>query len=337
MPLSLSRGRVTAVTERLGDLVRLEVDGAPCVAYPRTTGEVEVGDDVVVNVQARELGLGSGGFDILYANLTRGLGLLADDGAHVMSLPYGPGQRAVRHLEEEDVLADDLRGLPVVCCTVHSQVVPVCAALRGLRVAYVQLAGGALPVALSDALRALRAASLVETTVAVAPCFDGDHQAVTAASALAWGAAAGFDVVVCSVGPGIVGTGSRLGHGALALADAANAATALGGRPILAVRMSERDERDRHRGVSHHARIVLDLCLVPPTVAWPAGVDPGSWRGAREEVDASGWRAACRGLPLSFMGRGPDDDPSFFAASHAAGIVAARAAAARGSASNRTA
>src|SRR5215217_7646949 len=301
MPLSLRRGRVTAVTERLGDLVRLDVDGSPCVAYPRTTADVDVGDDVVRNVQARGLGVGSGGFDVLYANLTRGLDLPADDGAHVMSLPYAPGQRAVRHLEEERRLADDLRGLPVVCCTVHSQVVPVSAALRRFRVAYVQVGGGALPVALSDALRSLRAASLVETTVAVAPCFDGDLQAVTAASALAWAAAAGFDVVVCSVGPGIVGTGSRFGHGALALADAANAANALCGRPILAVRMSDRDERDRHRGVSHHSRIVLDLCLVPPTVAWPAGVDPGSWRGAREEVDASGWRAACRGLPLSFM------------------------------------
>jgi hypothetical protein len=30
---------------------------------------------VVVNTQARDLGLGSGGFDVLYVNLTRGLGL----------------------------------------------------------------------------------------------------------------------------------------------------------------------------------------------------------------------------------------------------------------------
>ena len=30
---------------------------------------------VLVNVQARQLELGSGGFDVLYANPTRGLGL----------------------------------------------------------------------------------------------------------------------------------------------------------------------------------------------------------------------------------------------------------------------
>ena len=60
--LSLRRGTVTAVRERLDDLDRIEVDGAPCVSYSRVTGPVEEGDDVLVNVQARELGLGSGGF-----------------------------------------------------------------------------------------------------------------------------------------------------------------------------------------------------------------------------------------------------------------------------------
>ena len=98
MPLSLRRGTVTAIVELHAELVRLEVDGIACVAYPRSTGPVEVGDDVVVNVQARALALGSGGFDVLYANLTRGLDLAADDGAHVMSLPYAPGQIGRAHV-----------------------------------------------------------------------------------------------------------------------------------------------------------------------------------------------------------------------------------------------
>ena len=36
-------------------------------------GEVEVGDEVVVNIEALDLGLGSGGFDVVHVNLTRGL------------------------------------------------------------------------------------------------------------------------------------------------------------------------------------------------------------------------------------------------------------------------
>jgi hypothetical protein len=310
MPLSLRRGSVTAITDEHDRLVRLEVDGAACVAYPRLTGPVAVGDDVLVNVQARELALGSGGFDIVYANLTRGLELEAEPGAHVMTLPYTPLQVAVRHAEEDDAFARSLHGMPVVCCTVHSQVVPVCAALRGARVAYVQVAGGALPVALSNALRALRERGLLAHVVAAGPCLEAEVQCVNVYSALAWCAPPRADAVVCSVGPGLVGTGSELGHGAVAAASAANAASALGGRPILAVRVSDRDERERHRGISHHAATVEALCLGDVTVARPAA------------VDASGWREACAGLPLSFMGRGADEEPRFFEAAYAAGLLA---------------
>src|SRR5947209_16737522 len=104
MPLSLRRGRVT----RVDDELHCEVDGVPCVVYPPVTGPVAEGDEVLVNVQARELGLGSGGFDVLYANLTRGLELTAEDAAHVMALPYTPGQWATRHAEEADALPSSL-------------------------------------------------------------------------------------------------------------------------------------------------------------------------------------------------------------------------------------
>jgi uncharacterized protein DUF3866 len=317
VPLSLRRGTVTAVLERHEGLVRAEVDGDPCVAYPALTGPVALGDNVVVNTQARDLGLGSGGFDVLYLNLTRGLGLPAEPGAHVMKLPYTPLQHAAWHVEEKcQTLAQDasdgavavsdirpLAGMPVVCCSIHSQVVPVFAALTGLRVAYVQLEGGALPLALSNAVR-----TLVASTASVGSCFGGDVECVNVWSALAWSKESGHDVAVCSIGPGIVGTGTRLGHGGLAAATAANAALGLGGRPVLAARVSEADPRDRHRGMSHHTRAVLDLVLGDVVVG----------------DEAEGWREACAGLSLSHMGRGPDEDPAFFAAAFAAGVAARR-------------
>jgi hypothetical protein len=308
MPLSLRQGRVTAVVERHDELVRLEVDGAPCIAYPRVTGPVDVGDEVLVNVQARELGLGSGGFDVLHVNLTRGLELELEPDAHVMTLPYTSLQHAVRHVEEDGAVAESLDGMPVVCCSVHSQLVPVCAGLEGLRVGYVQVAGGALPVALSDAVRALRERGLLELAVAAGPCVDADAQAVNVYSALTWCRAQGVDVVVCSIGPGIVGTGTALGHGGVAAAQAVNAAAALGGRAVVAPRISGAEPRSRHRGVSHHTEAVLRLCLVEPLV--PQG------------LDGPGWREACEGLPLSHMGRGLDEDPEFFAAAFAAGRLA---------------
>ena len=323
MPLGLRWGTISAVGERHDGVVRLEVDGRPCLAYPRLTGEVEVGDVVLVNVQATELELGSGGFDVLYANLTRGLQLPVAERAHVMTLPYTPGQLAARFVEEEG--AEDterLAGTPVVCLGLHSQLAPVCAALSGRRVAYVQQGGGALPVSLSDTVRALKVRKLLETAIAVSPCLDGDVQCVTVASSLLHAAGRGADVVVCGIGPGIVGTASRFGHGGLAVADAANAASALGGAPIVAPRVSFGDERERHQGVSHHTRSALELCLGEVRVAWPHGLERPDGLDV-VEVDVTGWETACGSLPLTHMGRGPREDPWFFAAAFAAGRLAA--------------
>jgi hypothetical protein len=323
--LTLRRGRVSAVVERHEGLVRIEVDGVPCVAYPELTGPVALDDDVLVNVQARQLKLGSGGFDVLYANLTRGLELAAAEQAHVMKLPYTPLQFAVRHGEEDGPLADSLDGMPVVCCSLHSQLAPVCAALGGRRLAYLQLPGGALPVPLSDSVRSLRGRGLLAEAVGVGACFGGDWDCVNVASALAWAKGSGAEVAVCAIGPGIVGTGAALGHGGLAAADALEAASALGGRPILALRVSQADPRPRHRGVSHHSEAILRVAGGSVVVAWPDGcpLESPLAEGA-EIVDVDGWLEACEGLPLSHMGRGPDDDPWFFAAAFAAGVAARR-------------
>jgi len=319
--LSLRRGRVTAVVERLDRLDRLEVEGVPCVSYPQVTGPVAVGDDVIVNVQARELGLGSGGFDVLYVNLSRGLERPGADGAHVMKLPYTPLQFAVRHGEEDGELPSVIEAMPVVACSLHSQVVPACAALAGVRVAYVQVSGGALPVSLSDAVRTLKARDLVAFTIGADACYGGDLDAVNVYSALTLAAAHRADVAVCSVGPGIVGTGTALAHGGMAAAGAACAATGLGGRPVLAVRVSERDLRARHAGVSHHAASLLAVAGANVAAAWPAGC-PFEQPEGTTIVDVSGWQAASAELPLEHMGRGPDADPWFFATAFAAGRLA---------------
>jgi hypothetical protein len=91
---------------------------------------------------------------------------------------------------------------------------------------------------------------------------------------------------------------------------------------VLAVRVSHGDPRERHRGVSHHTRAVLDLAIGERLVAWPQGLEPPAWLERREEVDVSGWREACEGLVLEHMGRGPDQDPWFFASAFAAGKLA---------------
>ena len=179
-----------------------------------------------------------------------------------------------------------------------------------------------MPLGLSDTVRDLRERGYLETTVAVGPCFGGDLACVSAASALAACAGKGIEAVVCGIGPGVVGTGSRYGHGGLAAAEAAGAARALGAPPVIAARVSEADPRERHRGLSHHTLAALELVGGTVTVAWPEGLEAPAGVPGLEVVDVSGWREACEELSLSHMGRGADEDPWFFAAAFAAGALA---------------
>ena len=307
--LSLRRGRVTAILEEHDGLVRLEVDGAPCVAYPRLTGPVEVGDDVVVNVQARELELGSGGFDVLHVNLTRGLDLGAEDGAHVMKLPYTSLQFARRHGEEELELPESLDGMPVVACSLHSQVAPVCAALRGLRVAYVQLEGGALPVELSDSLRELRREGLLEQTIGSGACFGGDVDCVERLLRARGGARA------------------RRGRHRLRDRPRASSAREHGSGTAAWPRPPRSPRRARSavdpsspfgsRRATHASAIAASHTTARRCSRCPA--TRRSW--PRRPTRPAGAKRAT-GLTLSHMGRGPDDDPAFFAAAYAAGVRA---------------
>jgi len=316
MPLELRRGTVVAA-----EGARLEVDlgdeRAPAWADVGMVGPCEVGDEVLVNVQARRLALGSGGFDVVHANLTRGLGGAGASGAHVMKLNYTSLQHAVHPVEEgETELALPLRAA-VAVLALHGQLRPLAwafarAARPGARLGYVQTAGGALPGALSDDVRALRAEGLLAGHLTAGPAHGGaDGEAITTAGALHHAATAlGWDAIAAGPGPGILGSGSALGHGGLAGLDTAHAALALGAPTLLVARMSEADPRERHQGLSHHTRTVLDLLLEPVEVAEPTGGELDDYPG-----------------PTRTMGR---DDPLFFAAAVAAGTRLAGMMPARG-------
>ncbi|MCA1688922.1 MAG: DUF3866 family protein, partial [Actinobacteria bacterium] len=99
--LSLRRGRVvTAAAGPEQSLVVELADGRhPAIADLGLVGECREGDDVVVNVSGRELGLGSGGFDVVHVNLTRGLSGDGAPGARVMKLNYTSLQHAVQPVE----------------------------------------------------------------------------------------------------------------------------------------------------------------------------------------------------------------------------------------------
>jgi Protein of unknown function (DUF3866) len=329
-PLVLRRGTVAEV-ERAGPVVRLRVrvdgESRPAISYTALTGPVEEGDEVVVNCEALDLGLGSGGFDIVHVNLTRGLDASGEPGAHVMKLGYTSLQHAVMPFEER---AGEARGRgPVAVIALHGQLPCVAwAAARaaaGARIGYVQTAGGGLPGQLSDVVRQLRERRLLAAHVTAGPSFGGEHEAITVAGALEAGFAVdGWDAAIAGPGPGILGSATRLGHGGLAALDTAHAALALGCRTLLVPRMSDGDPRERHRGISHHTATVLELLLAPVLVPLPEGVEKpaGRHEAAEFAVDLRGYSES--GLPAITMGRSLHQDELFFRAALAGGEALAR-------------
>jgi hypothetical protein len=230
--------------------------------------------------------------------------------------------------------------MPVVACSLHSQMAVVAALVRHLRpaarIAYVMTDGAALPLALSDLVHDLRERRVLDATVTAGHAFGGDLEAVSLPSALALARhVAKADLAVVAMGPGVVGTASPLGTTAVEVAAVLDAAAALGGRPALCARASGADRRERHRGVSHHVDTVLRLVRTRPEVPLPADLvadlapdgDPGAATVPADAPDAQDMAAVldALGLRVTSMGRGPADDPVFFAAAAAAGAWAAAA------------
>jgi len=293
-------------------------------------GHAQEGDEVLVNVQALDMGLGSGGFDVVHANLTRGLDAHEPAQGVVMKLNYTSLQHAVAPVDDAQVELPLER--PVAVLALHGQLSAVAWAFArvapGRSLGYVQTPGGALPGGHSRTARALRERGLLAGHLTAGSAFGGEGEAITTAGAVHHGLRSlGWDAAVCGPGPGIVGSASALGHGGMSALDSAHTALALGCQTLVVARMSAADERPRHRGISHHTLTVLELLLAPVTVALPAGVAAKvkrpariarhDWRHARVELAAF----AVAGLPALTMGRGVVQDPMFFAAALAGGAV----------------
>jgi hypothetical protein len=324
----------------------VEVDGERRAAWADESllGEMHEGDEVVVNVEALDLDLGSGGFDVVHVNLTRGLAGGGAEDEHVMKLNYSSLQHPVEPVELPLRLMDagsaksaPQRGepsMPALVLPLHGHLAPAAwAAAQSsprLRIGYVQTGGGALPGSLSRDVVELRERDLLCGHITAAPSYGGEHEALSVAGALdAAGQKLGWDAVIAGPGPGIIGSDTRLGHGGIAALDTAHASLALGLSTLLSPRLSSADPRQRHRPVSHHTLTVMELLLgavevpVPTNEPVPIAVlaTAAGWRHRLREapVDLPGYAAS--GLSGRTMGRTLEEDPLFFAAALAAGVA----------------
>lgn len=318
------------------------------LAYSGLVGDPRVGDRVLLNTTALDMGLGTGGYALVVALPDR----LPEDApgpGHLVKARYTPVQTTVLGADEQGSPhhrllreATEVGGMPVVVADLHSALPAIVAGVRAdrprTRIVYVMLDGGALPAAFSRTVAELRAHGLLEATVTTGQAFGGDVEAVTLHTGLlAARHVLEADVAVVCQGPGNLGTGTPWGFSGVSCGEAVNAAAVLGGRPVAVLRVSQADARERHRGVSHHSltsygKVALAAAdVVVPSLPGAFGARvreqaaPLARRHRLAEVATEGLEEALRASPvgLSTMGRGLEEDPACFVAAAAAGRHAA--------------
>lgn len=347
------------------------------VAYEALTGVPATGERVRLEVSALDRALGTGGHAMVSARLDV---LPADPPreGHLVKARYMPDQVMVTGVDEQGtdhhgllsqpIGSLHLEGMPVVVADLHSSLPAVLAGLRSPggqeqqpRIVYIMTDGGALPLAYSRVVAALREAGWLAGTVTAGQAWGGDIEAVSIHNALlAARHVLHADATIVIQGPGNLGTETPWGFSGVACGDAVNAIAALGGHPVACLRISQADARARHRGVSHHSmtaygRVALaGADVVVPDLEGPLGAQVrreaealcAPRQGAAQHrlvgVSSNGLLEALRaaeaetGVRLSTMRRGLEEDAAAFIAAAAAGrhvqrILRSAAAGAAGS------
>ena len=353
----------------------------PALAYPQVTGSPLVGDRVLLNTTALERGLGTGGHAVVIAIPDRPEAWPqrpVERSGHLVKARYTPLQTMVLGVDDPEgehhgllAEADSIDGMPVITADLHSSLPAVLAGIRagtdqaGIqgdeapRVAYVMTDGGALPAPYSRTAATLRECGWLASVITAGQAYGGDYEAVTVHTALlAARHVVGADIAIVIQGPGNLGSGTRWGFSGVAAGEALNAAAVLGGRPVAALRVSQADARERHRGISHHSRTAYGRVLAHaadlpvPVLSDGAGAqgehelstipgvdEDGLARVLRQvdqqaedlhslqpllqvvQVSTAGLWPALRDcpVPLSTMGRGLHADPAAFLAAAVAG------------------
>lgn len=252
------------------DIINVDINGEiyKAINYRDITGKVNLNDIVVVNTTAVVLNLGTGGYHFVMYNYNNQSKNLEGIG-HIMKLRYTPFQVKCMAAEEENspyhekfLAFKSLDNHIFVVGTLHSMIAPIIAMIKylnsNLEINYIMTDGGALPIYFSNTVVELKRKGLLKNTITIGHAFGGDLECINiyngliAAKEILKG-----DVTIISMGPGIVGSGTKYGFTGIEQAYIIDAINNLGGFPIAVPRISFQDSRIRHKGISHHTLTVL--------------------------------------------------------------------------------
>lgn len=350
--ISKKIGIVTEIIDKNDNLedIRVSIDGdiQRAYNYPRMTGNVEVGDEVVLNTTAVELSLGTGGYHFVITNLNN-IESNFTPGGHIMKLRYTPFQVKVDSVEEQESIHHDkfegfksLDGMPVVVGTLHSMLTPFVASYKrnnpNKKLVYIMTDGAALPIFLSKNVENLKSKGLIDSTITIGNAFGGDYECINIYTALITAKEIlKADVVFVSMGPGIAGTGTKYGFTGIEQGPILDAAKKLGGCPVAIPRISFADKRKRHVGISHHSLTVFSEIVNERVVIPIMEYDDDRYNIINEQVREHKLNSKhdiayvmfCNGdrtkedldyfnLKVKSMGRNYEEDKEFFQSASAA-------------------
>ena len=331
--------------------VVMDAEEFSAINYPSITGIVKFGDKVVLNTTAMDQGLGTGGYHFVMLNLANMEGMAGEQG-HIMKLRYTPYQLKVLAAEEQasphhDKISNfkSLDGIPVIIGSLHSKLAPAALGYKLMkpkgRLVYIMTDGGALPIAFSKTVAILKELELLDATITTGHAFGGDYEAVNVYSGLiAAKEVLNADTVIICMGPGVVGTGTKWGFTGIEQGEIINAVNILKGRAIAIPRITFKDKRDRHKGLSHHTLTILEqVALQPAEVCLPV-LSGHESKFLKEQIrerklddkhtfvtmDAGQVMDYAKDLKIPFftMGRSAEDERYYFLAAGAAGFLAAQ-------------
>lgn len=270
--LSKKVGEVVEIKKQNGQLddIRVKIGDEIFRAYnyPKMTGNINIGDKVLLNTTAVELSLGTGGYHYVISNLDNMESDLQGEG-HIMKLRYTPMQVRVDAVEDHESKYhnifeefESLNNIPVVVGTLHSMLTPFAATYKKLnpnkKLVYIMTDGAALPIYFSMNVETLKNKNLIDSTITFGNAFGGDYECINIYTALITAKEiAKADAIFVSMGPGIAGTGTKYGFTGIEQGTILDAISKLGGRPIAIPRISFADQRERHNGISHHSITIL--------------------------------------------------------------------------------
>lgn len=260
-------------------LLKTTASAKKALLYLAITPRAKENDLVVVNATSTELKLGTGGMDIVISVLDAQPKEDVSINGHIIKARYLPSQLSVLAVEAQESeyhqlfkKSFSLKGKKILIGELHSMI-PLC--FWGMdflkkdgKMVVIISDQASIPLSLSDHVRSLKKDQRF-ITITIGQAFGGTYEAINLPTALQFATEVlNSDVIVITLGPGVVGTHTRFGFSGIEQAAWANVVGSLGGIPIWIPRLSEADSRERHLGISHHTltplkQFTYPKCIIP--------------------------------------------------------------------------